>query len=54
MSSYGVGTTVDAIKKQIFTYVIASGNFTICKDFLAHGSGVCWYLTGCAEGDHAA
>jgi hypothetical protein len=41
MSSYRVGPTVDAIKKEIFTYGIVSGDFTICKDFLAHGSGVC-------------
>ena len=40
MSSYGVGPTVDAIKKELFTYDSVYAAFTVYEDLLTYTSGV--------------
>ena len=40
MSSYGVGPTVDAIKKELFTYGSVNAAFTVYEDLLTYTSNV--------------
>ena len=40
MSSYGVSPTVDAIKKEFFTYDSVYAAFTVYEDLLTYTSGV--------------
>ena len=40
MSSYGVGPTFDAIKKELFTNDSVNAAFTVYEDLLTYTSGV--------------
>ncbi len=40
MSSYEVGPTVDAIKKELFTYGSVNAAFTVYEDVITYTSGV--------------
>jgi hypothetical protein len=40
MSSYGVGPTVEAIKKELFPYDSVNAAFTVYEDILTYTSGV--------------
>ena len=46
MSSYGVGPTVNDIKKEIFTYGSVAAAFTFYEDFLTYTSGFYQQFTG--------
>jgi cathepsin B len=52
MSSFGVGSTFDNNKKEIFRFSSVTAALKVYEDFLTYSSGNYQHVTRAAEGDH--